>query len=252
MDHDRIIEQFGLNGQRVLVTGANGGIGVALATALREAGAALVVTGRSPTISEVGQVLDAHAIAADLRHPDEVTRVYEEATAVLGGLDGLVLVHGIVRPGPAVATTDSDWNATLESNLSSVFSLCQLAGADFVKQGRGKIVTIASMLSFSGGYQAAAYAASKGGLAQLTKALANEWAPHGVNVNAIAPGYIRTSANQHIWRDSDRTASVLARLPAGRWGDPSDLAGAVVFLCARASDYLHGVILPVDGGWLAR
>lgn len=234
------------------MTGANGGIGAALATALRDAGAALVVTGRSPTIRDVGQRLGAHAIAADLCDSDQLTRVYHEATEVLGGLDGIVLVHGIVRPGPAVATTEVDWDATLESNLSSVFGLCQLAGAGFVEQGHGKIVTIASMLSFSGGFQAAAYAASKGGVAQLTKALANEWAPHGVNVNAIAPGYIRTSANKHIWQDPDRTASVLARLPAGRWGEPSDLAGAAVFLCARASDYLHGVILPVDGGWLAR
>jgi 2-dehydro-3-deoxy-D-gluconate 5-dehydrogenase len=249
---DRVVEQFGLNGRRILVTGANGSIGVALATALREAGAALVVTGRSPTIGELGDRLAAHAIAADLRERKELVRVYGETREVLGGLDGLVLVHGIVRPGPAIATTEADWDATIEANLSSVFSLCQLAGADFVDQGHGKIVTIASMLSFSGGFQAAAYAASKGGLAQLTKALANEWAPHGVNVNAIAPGYIRTSANKHIWQDPVRTASVLARLPAGRWGEPSDLGGAAVFLCARASDYLHGVILPVDGGWLAR
>jgi 2-deoxy-D-gluconate 3-dehydrogenase len=247
-----LVEQFGLTGRRVLVTGASGGIGVALATALRDAGASLVVTGRSPTIGELGESLGVHPISADLGESGEVRRVYDEAREILGGLDGLVLVHGIVRPGPAVATTAADWDATLEVNLSSVFDLCQLAGADFVSQGHGKIVTIASMLSFSGGFQAAAYAASKGGLAQLTKALANEWAPHGVNVNAIAPGYIRTSANQHIWRDPDRAATVLARLPAGRWGEPSDLAGAVVFLCSRASDYVHGVILPVDGGWLAR
>jgi 2-deoxy-D-gluconate 3-dehydrogenase len=247
-----LVEQFGLNGRRVLVTGASGGIGVGLATALRAAGASLVVTGRSPAIRELGESLGVHAISADLGESGEVRRVYDEAREILGGLDGLVPVHGIVRPGPAVATTAADWDATLEVNLSSVFDLCQLAGADFVSQGHGKIVTIASMLSFSGGFQAAAYAASKGGLAQLTKALANEWAPHGVNVNAIAPGYIRTSANQHIWRDPDRAATVLARLPAGRWGEPSDLAGAVVFLCSRASDYVHGVVLPVDGGWLAR
>lgn len=244
--------QFSLTGQRILVTGASGGIGGGLAGTLQEAGACLVVTGRSSAVAEVGERLQAHAITADLSDSAEIRRVYDEARAALGGLDGLVLVHGIVRPGPMIATTREDWEATIESNLTSVFSLCQLAGADFVDQGRGKIVTIASMLSFSGGFQAAAYAASKGGVAQLTKALANELAPHGVNVNAIAPGYIRTSANEHIWRDPDRAKSVLARLPAGRWGEPSDLAGAAVFLCSRASDYVHGIILPVDGGWLAR
>ena len=252
MTEQWLAEQFGLTGKRILVTGASGGIGGALAAALRDAGASLVVTGRSSGIADVGERLGVHAVAADLSQADAVPRVYEEARAVLGGLDGLVLVHGIVRPGPATATTAGDWHATLESNLSSVFALCQLAGADFVEQRRGKIVTIASMLSFSGGFQAAAYAASKGGLAQLTKALANEWAPYGVNVNAIAPGYIQTSANKHIWQDPARAAGVLARLPAGRWGDPSDLGGAVVFLCSRASDYVHGTILPVDGGWLAR
>jgi 2-deoxy-D-gluconate 3-dehydrogenase len=141
----------------------------------------------------------------------------------------------------------------LDTNLTAVFGLCQLAGAIFVAQGRGKIVNIASMLSFSGGLGVVSYAASKGGVAQLTKALANEWAPSGVNVNAIAPGYYKTQANVHIWRDDpERTAQITARLPAGRWGEPADLKGAVVFLSSAASDYVHGVILPVDGGWLSR
>jgi 2-dehydro-3-deoxy-D-gluconate 5-dehydrogenase len=134
-----------------------------------------------------------------------------------------------------------------------VFALCRLAGSLMVPRGSGKIVTIASMLSFQGGLRAAAYAASKGGVAQLTKALANEWAPHGVNVNAIAPGYVKTPLNRHIWRDDPgRSDAILARLPAGRWGEPSDLAGAAVFLASPASDYVHGIVLPVDGGWLAR
>jgi 2-deoxy-D-gluconate 3-dehydrogenase len=138
-------------------------------------------------------------------------------------------------------------------NLTSVFELCRLAGTSMVPRGEGKIVTVASMLSFQGGFRAAAYAATKGGVAQLTKALANEWAPHGVNVNAIAPGYVKTGLNRHIWRDDPvRSEAVLARLPAGRWGDPADLAGAVVFLASAASDYVHGIVLPVDGGWLAR
>ena len=146
-----------------------------------------------------------------------------------------------------------DWDDTLEVNLTSVFELCRLAGTSMVQRGEGKIVTVASMLSFQGGFRAAAYAAAKGGVAQLTKALANEWAPHGVNVNAIAPGYVKTGLNRHIWRDDPvRSEAVLARLPAGRWGDPADLAGAVVFLASAASDYVHGIVLPVDGGWLAR
>jgi 2-deoxy-D-gluconate 3-dehydrogenase len=249
---DFVAEQFGLRGRRILVTGATGSLGRGIATALRDAGATLAVSGRTAAVDDLAGELDAHAVRGDLTEGDELQRVYLEAKRALGGLDGLVLVHGIVRPGSALETPRDDWNATLESNLSSVFALCQLAGADFVAQGRGKIVTIASMLSFFGGFRASAYAASKGGLAQLTKALANEWAPHGVNVNAIAPGYIRTQANRHIWEDPERAASVLARLPSGRWGEPEDLAGAVVFLCSRASDYLHGIVLPVDGGFLAR
>jgi 2-deoxy-D-gluconate 3-dehydrogenase len=245
-------ENFGLTGRRILVTGASGGIGRGIAAALRDAGASLAITGRSSAVNELGEQLGAHAITGDLSDAAEIPRVYDAASHALGGLDGLVLVHGIVRPGPAIAMAAEDWDATIALNLTSVFALCQLAGADFVRQGRGKIVTIASMLSFSGGLNASAYAASKGGVGQLTKALANEWAPHGVNVNAIAPGYIRTSANQHIWQDRERAANVLARLPSGRWGEPSDLAGAVVFLCSRASDYVHGIVLPVDGGWLAR
>src|SRR5262249_5067120 len=132
------------------------------------------------------------------------------------------------------------------------FALCQLAGAAMVAQGAGKIITVASMLSFSGGYRAAGYAASKGGVAQMTKALANEWASHGVNVNAIAPGYIQTQMNQHIWRDPERNERILDRLPADRWGKPEDLQGTVIFLASPASDYLHGAIIPVDGGWLSR
>ena len=141
----------------------------------------------------------------------------------------------------------------LATNLTSVFELCRLAGGLMVAAGRGKIVTVASMLSFSGGFEVSPYAASKGGVAQLTRALSNEWAPRGVNVNAIAPGYFRTELTVPIWRDdSDRNAEIVGRLPAGRWGEPADLAGATVFLASAASDYVHGIVLPVDGGWLAR
>jgi 2-deoxy-D-gluconate 3-dehydrogenase len=161
--------------------------------------------------------------------------------------------HGVTNAGAAIEQPLERWDETLEVNLTSVFELARLAAAPMLERGYGKIVNVASMLTFSGGFGAAMYAASKGGVGQLTKALANEWASRGVNVNAIAPGYIRTKLNQHIWRDDPvRTEQVTARLSAGRWGEPEDLQGALVFLCSRASDYLHGVILPVDGGYLAR
>jgi 2-dehydro-3-deoxy-D-gluconate 5-dehydrogenase len=171
----------------------------------------------------------------------------------LGGLDVLVACHGTARPSATLAHELEDWDAVIETNLTSVFELCRLAGGIMVGQKRGKIVTVASMLSFSGGLEVASYAASKGGIAQLTKALANEWARHGVNVNAIAPGYFKTQLTARIWRDDpERSSQILGRLPVGRWGEPPDLAGAVVFLASPASDYVHGVVLPVDGGWLGR
>jgi 2-deoxy-D-gluconate 3-dehydrogenase len=177
---------------------------------------------------------------------------FVEAVELLGGIDILVACHGMVKAGDSVSFEQATWDETIESNLNSVFSLCQLAGTQMLAQGYGKIITIASMLAFGGGLRAAAYAASKGGVAQLTKALANEWSSKGVNVNAIAPGYIKTKLNQHIWTDPLRNEQILARLPSGRWGEPADLKGAVVFLASPASDYVHGIVLPVDGGWLAR
>jgi 2-deoxy-D-gluconate 3-dehydrogenase len=172
---------------------------------------------------------------------------------VLGAIDILVLAHGYVRATAAIDHDLASWDQTLETNVTSVFELAQLAARDMVARGGGKIITIASMLSFSGGVNVPAYAASKGAVAQLTKALANEWAGLKVNVNAIAPGYIKTALNQHIWRDDpERGEEILARLPVGRWGEPEDLKGATVFLASPASDYLHGVVLAVDGGYLAR
>src|SRR5262249_41065904 len=159
--------------------------------------------------------------------------IFDRAVAALDGIDILVVCHGSVKAGDSLDYSLADWDATLESNLSSVFRLCQLAGERMIPQGRGKIITVASMLSFSGGLRAEAYAASKGGLAQLTKALSNEWAPKGINVNAIAPGYVQTKMNRHIWQDPTRNQQILARLPSGRWGTPEDLKGAVVFLASR-------------------
>jgi 2-deoxy-D-gluconate 3-dehydrogenase len=246
-------DAFALAGRRTLVTGGSGGLGRAMAEALAAAGANVAVLGRSERIEQAARELGGPAVRADLSDRGDLRRGFDEAVEALGGLDVLVTSHGIGRPAEALDHTLDDWDEVLEVNLTSVFRLCQLAGRIMVDQRRGKIVNVASMLSFSGGLRVASYAASKGGVAQLTKALANEWAPHGVNVNAIAPGYVKTQLNAHIWRDDpERAASIVARIPAGRWGEPSDLGGAAVFLASAASDYLHGVILPVDGGWLAR
>jgi 2-deoxy-D-gluconate 3-dehydrogenase len=246
-------DAFELTGQRALVTGGGGGLGQGIVEALAGAGARIAVLGRSETTDDVAARVDGIGIRADLSDRAQLRRGFAEAVAALGGLDVLVSCHGNVHAAPALELALEDWDDTVEVNLTSVFELCQLAGAIMVPHGAGKIVTIASMLSFQGGFGAAAYAASKGGVAQLTKALANEWAGSGVNVNAIAPGYVKTPLNRHIWRDDPaRSDAVLARLPAGRWGEPADLAGAVVFLASRAADYVHGIVLPVDGGWLAR
>jgi 2-deoxy-D-gluconate 3-dehydrogenase len=235
-------DQFDLTGRRAVVTGGAGGIGRALTGALRDAGATVVVLGRSES-----------DVTADLGDRAQLRRGFDEAVERLGGIDVLVQCHGVTNAGEALDQPLERWDETLEVNLTSVFELARLAARPMIEQGYGKIVTVASMLSFSGGFGASMYAASKGGVAQLTKALANEWAPKGVNVNAIAPGYVKTKLNQHIWRDNPvRSEQILARLSAGRWGEPEDLRGAVVFLSSRASDYVHGIILPVDGGYLAR
>jgi 2-deoxy-D-gluconate 3-dehydrogenase len=247
------VSLFDLSSRRALVTGGGGGIGSAIVEALAGAGARVAVLGRSAAADEEAARVDGIAVRADLSDRDQLRRGFNEAVEALGGLDVLVASHGTVHAAPALELDLDDWDDTVEVNLTSVFQLCQLAGGLMVPRGAGKIVTIASMLSFQGGFGAPAYAASKGGVAQLTKALANEWAPHGVNVNAIAPGYIKTALNHHIWHDDPvRHDAVLDRLPAGRWGEPNDLAGAAVFLSSEASDYVHGVVLPVDGGWLAR
>jgi 2-deoxy-D-gluconate 3-dehydrogenase len=248
-----VTDLFDLTGRRALVTGGAGGLGRAMAEALAEAGASIAVLGRSERTEVVAGELGAVAVRADLTDPAELARGFGDALARLGGLDVLVAGHGIGVRAPALEHEPSDWDAVIATNLTSVFQLCKLAGGVMVEQGRGKIVTVASMLSFSGGLRVSSYAASKGGIAQLTKALANEWAAHGVNVNAIAPGYFKTEMTAGIWRDDpERSAQILARLPAGRWGAPADLKGAMVFLASAASDYVHGIVLPVDGGWLAR
>jgi 2-deoxy-D-gluconate 3-dehydrogenase len=252
-----VLDLFNLSGRKAIVTGGAGMLGGAMAEALYTAGADIVIVGRSEKTDEAASRIGsperpAHPVRADLTDREQLERGFAESVERLGGLDILITSHGIVRAGDSLDYDSALWDEHLEINLTSVFRLCQLAARLMIPQGQGKIINIASMLSFGGGLRAAAYAASKGGVAQITKALANEWASKGVNVNAIAPGYIQTPLNQHIWRDPVRNEQILARLPVGRWGNPDDLKGATVFLASPASDYLHGVVLPVDGGWLAR
>ncbi|MBV8686574.1 MAG: 2-dehydro-3-deoxy-D-gluconate 5-dehydrogenase KduD [Alphaproteobacteria bacterium] len=247
---------FDLTGRVALVTGANTGIGQGIAVALAEAGADVALAGRSSAEETAGLVRAAGRraalIAADLSTIAPVGDVVESTLAELGGLDILVNNAGIIRRSDAVDFSEADWDAVVDTNLKSVFFLCQAAGRHMIGQGRGKIVNIASMLSFQGGIRVPSYTASKSGVAGLTKLLANEWAAKGVNVNAIAPGYIATNNTAALQADAQRNRAILERIPAGRWGAPADLGGAAVFLASSASDYVNGHILAVDGGWLAR
>jgi 2-deoxy-D-gluconate 3-dehydrogenase len=247
------VDHWGLAGRVAVVIGGGGGLGSAMSTGLAAAGASVIVVGRSEDVDRVAATIGGSSVRCDVSVPEELDTCLANIKIEHGRVDVLVAAQGIARPTPLVEHTDADWDATIATNLTSVFRACRTVGGWMAEDGRGKIVTIASMLAFSGGLRVAAYAASKGGLAQLTKAMANELAPYGVNVNAIAPGYVKTNANRHIWQDDPRRSEeILARLPAGRWGEPSDLVGPLLFLCSPHSDYLHGVVLPVDGGWLSR
>src|SRR5437764_3179260 len=252
-----ILDQFKVNGKVALVTGAAAGLGQAIAIGLAEAGADVSCHGntRSPeatcdAIEQVGR--RALAITGDLSKPETPRKLFDATVEKFGRLDILVNNAGTIRRAPAVDYSEEDWAAVIQVNLSAVFRLSQLAGRQMIEQGKGKIINIASLLSFQGGITVPAYAASKGGVAQLTKALANEWAGKGINVNAIAPGYMRTSNTQALQEDDTRNRQILERIPAGRWGEPSDLAGAAVFLASPASDYVNGEVLVVDGGWMGR
>ncbi|WP_294392289.1 2-dehydro-3-deoxy-D-gluconate 5-dehydrogenase KduD [uncultured Sphingomonas sp.] len=247
---------FDLTGKVAVVTGANTGIGQAIALALAGAGADVACVGRTPAVDTVAQARAlgrrAEVISADLSSIEPVGRVVDEAVDRLGGLDILVNNAGIIRRADAVDFTEADWDAVIDTNLKSVFFLCQAAGRHMIAAGAGKIINIASMLTFQGGIRVPSYTASKSGVGGLTKLLANEWAAKGVQVNAIAPGYIATNNTAALQADEARNRAILDRIPAGRWGDPGDLGGAAVFLASAASDYVNGHILAVDGGWLAR
>ncbi|WP_437494860.1 2-dehydro-3-deoxy-D-gluconate 5-dehydrogenase KduD [Sorangium sp. So ce1014] len=250
-------DPFRLDGKVALVTGSAVGIGAAIATALAAAGADIACHGKDEpgeaTMAAVRRLgRRATGMAADLADRAAHAELVRRTKAELGRIDILVNNAGLIRRSPAVAYSDEDWDLLIEVNLTSAFRLSRLTGELMLEQGSGKIVNIASLLSFQGGILVPAYAASKGGIAQLTKALANEWAVKGINVNAIAPGYIATDNTAALRADEARSRQILERIPAGRWGEGSDIAGAALFLCAEASKYIHGHVLVVDGGWMSR
>ena len=252
---------FSLAGKVALVTGANTGIGQAIAVALAEAGADVAVAGRSDPAETLAAITGlgrrALSIKADFGSTEPVARVIAETLAAFGRIDILVNNAGIIRRADAIDFSESDWDAVVDTNLKTLFFLSQAAARSMLERGQsgqsnGKIINIASLLSFQGGIRIPAYTAAKSGVAGLTKALANEWAAGGVQVNAIAPGYIETNNTAALQADAARNRQISERIPAGRWGQPEDIAGAAVFLASPASDYVTGHVLAVDGGWLAR
>lgn len=250
-----------IKGNRVVITGGTGGIGSALVKGFIDAGLEVLVSAKDASqfdslkeflIENNSSTAKIHLVVADFADPNQCGVFIERASAILGGIDILIIGHGGVKPGPAIETSDDVWLEQIQINLSSYFQLARAVAGEMIERGGGKIITFASMLAFQGGLNASTYAAAKGGVGQLTKALSNEWAKFGVNVNAIAPGYIKTKLNRHIWTDPVRNEQILSRLTSGRWGNPEDMVGPTLFLASEASDYMHGVILPVDGGWLSR
>lgn len=242
---------FSLSDQRALVTGANTGIGAAIAHGLAQAGATVICAGRSDCAKTVAAITQAGGQAEPL-HLDFADPMAARDVFTDWQIDILVNNAGIIRRADATEFTEADWDAVMDVNLKALFFTCQAFARAALPRGRGKIVNIASLLSFQGGIRVPSYTASKHGVAGLTKLLANEWASRGINVNAIAPGYIATNNTQALREDADRNRAILERIPAGRWGDPADIAGAAIFLAAPASDYVNGAVLNVDGGWLAR
>ncbi|MEM9532561.1 MAG: 2-dehydro-3-deoxy-D-gluconate 5-dehydrogenase KduD [Pseudomonadota bacterium] len=250
-------ELFNLEGKVAVVTGANTGLGQAMATALAGAGARIALIGRSRPDETEAQIADAGGesavIMADLSSAEVARSVMQQADGALGPVDILVNNAGIIRRQDALQFSEADWDDVLATNLKVPFFLAQAAAKSMVQRGAGgKIINVASLLSFQGGIRVASYTASKSGLAGLTRLLANEWAAQGINVNAIVPGYFATNNTTALRADEVRNRQILERIPAGRWGDPGDLGGAAVFLASQASDYVHGALLPVDGGWLGR
>jgi len=252
------LSAFQLNGKNALVTGSHRGLGAAIALALAEAGANVACHGRDPRPGNICSDIQGLGrrtayFAGDIGEASVCSVLIEKTVAEFGSLDILVNNAGIIRRSPAADYSEDDWNEVISVDLTALFRLSQLAARQMFKHATpGKILNIASVLSFQGGILVPAYAAAKGGVVQLTRAFANEWAAKGINVNAIAPGYMATDNTTALRNDQLRGRQILERIPAGRWGEPGDLAGAAVFLCSPASDYVHGHVLVVDGGWLSR
>ena len=252
-----ILDSFRLDSKNALVTGSQSGLGFAMAQALAEAGANVACHGLTPQPCNICSVIGKLGrkscyITGDVSDPEVCNRMVQRTVDDLGSIDILINNAGTIRRAPAADFPEEYWNEVIAVNLTSVFRLSQLAGKHMLKQGRGKIINTASLLSFQGGVFVPSYAAAKSGVAALTRALANEWAGKGINVNAIAPGYMETANTEALRKDENRSRQILERIPAGRWGDPKDLAGAAVFLSSAASDYVNGHILVVDGGWMGR
>ena len=252
-----MVSLFDLTGKAALVTGANTGLGQGMALALAEAGADIVLIGRTAPTETLKHLADmganSHSILTELSNADNVTQIVAEATGAFGRADILVNNAGIIKRNEAIDFTPDEWDAVMNVNLRTLFFLSQAFARNLVgRKQSGKIINIASMLTFQGGIRVPSYTASKSGVGGLTKALANEWAQHGINVNAIAPGYFATNNTAALQADEKRNTEILGRIPSGRWGKPSDLGGAVIFLASEASNYVQGITLPVDGGWLSR
>ena len=251
---NQLTELFGLEGKLAIITGASRGLGRAAAIALNGAGARVVLVGRdAESLDETKNLLrypeSSHILEADVTVSNDRDRVIASSVLDFGKIDILVNNAGIIRRAPAIDYSETDWDEVIETNLTTVFHWSQDIAKIMMKMGGGKIINIASLLSFSGGVSAVAYAVAKGGVAQLTKALANEWAKHTINVNAIAPGYFITNATEALRKNDERREHVLSRIPAGRFGEPNELAGAFIYLASPASDYMNGHIMTVDGGF---
>jgi 2-dehydro-3-deoxy-D-gluconate 5-dehydrogenase len=247
---------FDLTGKTAIVTGASTGLGWGISMGLAEAGADLVLVDHTERLALSNQIRalgrKTLPLVANLMEASSIPVIIEKALNEFGKIDILVNNAGIIRRSPAIDFTEDDWDAVMAINAKTVFFLSQSVARDMLKREEGKIINIASLLSFQGGIRVPSYAASKGAIAQITKALANEWAGFGLNINAIAPGYMETDNTKSLREDSVRSKAIVDRIPAGRWGSPSDLAGAAVFLASHASDYVNGHVLVVDGGWMGR
>lgn len=248
---------FSLDNKTAIVTGANTGLGQGMAVALAKAGANLTLVGRSSpdvTVELVHSIgRKAHVVLADLGSLDPIEKIVEQTKETFGGIDILVNNAGIIQRNDSIDFTPDEWDSVMNINVRTLFFLSQAVARSMIDAGKpGKIINIASMLSYQGGIRVPSYTTSKSGVMGLTRILANEWAKHGINVNAIAPGYFATNNTAALQADEKRNSEILGRIPAGRWGKPSDLGGAAVFLASPASDYVQGITLPVDGGWLAR